>query len=383
MKKLSVLGSTGSIGVSTLDVVGRFPGRFAVKALACGGNIGLMEEQVLRFRPDVVSVSDKKSADLLKARLKGTGTKVVHGVKGAVEVATHPETGMVVSSIVGGAGLVPTMAAVEAGKDIALANKETLVMAGSLFMSAVKEKGVKLLPVDSEHSAIFQSLKGHRKRDLVRLVLTASGGPFREMPAAGLKKVKPSDALKHPNWEMGRKITIDSSTLMNKGLEVIEARWLFDVDVEHISVLVHPQSIVHSMVEFVDGSVIAQLGVPDMKGPISYALGYPGRLEKNTPGLDLARAAGLTFTEPDMLRFPCLGLAFAAIKEGGSMPAVLNAANEVAVQAFLDERVGFLDIPAIIDRTMQAHSVTTPKTVDDIMRADKWARNKAMGFVNK
>ena len=383
MKKLSVLGSTGSIGVSTLDVVGRFPGRFAVKALACGGNIGLMEEQVLRFRPDVVSVSDKKSADLLKARLKGTGTKVVHGVKGAVEVATHPETGMVVSSIVGGAGLVPTMAAVEAGKDIALANKETLVMAGSLFMSAVKEKGVKLLPVDSEHSAIFQSLKGHRKRDLVRLVLTASGGPFREMPAAGLKKVKPSDALKHPNWEMGRKITIDSSTLMNKGLEVIEARWLFDVDVEHISVLVHPQSIVHSMVEFVDGSVIAQLGVPDMKGPISYALGYPGRLEKNTPGLDLARAAGLTFTEPDMLRFPCLGLAFAAIKEGGSMPAVLNAANEVAVQAFLDERVGFLDIPAIIDRTMQAHSVTTPKTVDDIMRADKWARNKAMGFVDK
>lgn len=383
MKKLSVLGSTGSIGVSTLDVVGRFPGRFAVKALACGGNIGLMEEQVLRFRPDVVSVSDKKSADALKARLKGTGTKVVHGVKGAVEVATHPETDMVVSSIVGGAGLVPTMAAVEAGKDIALANKETLVMAGSLFMSAVKEKGVKLLPVDSEHSAIFQSLKGHRKRDLVRLVLTASGGPFREMPAAGLKNVKPSDALKHPNWEMGRKITIDSSTLMNKGLEVIEARWLFDVDVEHISVLVHPQSIVHSMVEFVDGSVIAQLGVPDMRGPISYALGYPGRLEKNTPGLDLASAAGLTFTEPDMRRFPCLGLAFAAIKEGGSMPAVLNAANEIAVQAFLDERVGFLDIPAIIDRTMQAHPVTTPKTVDDIMRADKWARNKAMGFVNK
>lgn len=377
MKNLSILGSTGSIGVSTLDVVGRFPGRFSVKAMACGGNIDLVERQAAKFRPDVVSVSDKKVAATLAKRLKGTGTKVVHGVAGAVEVATHPDTDMVVSAIVGGAGLVPTMAAVEAGKDIALANKETLVMAGALFMSAVKRKGVKLLPVDSEHSAIFQSLKGHRKSDLARIVLTASGGPFREKPARDLMKVKASDALKHPNWAMGRKITIDSSTLMNKGLEVIEAKWLFDVGVEDITVLVHPQSIVHSMVEFVDGSVIAQLGVPDMRGPISYALGYPGRLEKNTPGLDLSKSSTLTFFEPDMERFPCLGLAFTAIKEGGTMPAVLNAANEIAVEAFLNGDIGFMDIPRIIEESMQAHKATAPKGVEDVMAADAWARKKA------
>ncbi len=383
MKRLAILGSTGSIGVNTLDVVSRFPGRFEVKSLACGVNTGLVEEQARKFRPDVVSVMDRRSAAALANRLKGTGVKVVHGEAGMVEAATHPDADMVVSAIVGGAGLVPTMAAVEAGKDVALANKETLVMAGALFMSEVKRRGVRLLPVDSEHSAIFQSLKGHRKCDLARITLTASGGPFRNTPADALARVKAADALNHPNWAMGKKITIDSSTLMNKGLEVIEARWLFDVGADRISVVVHPQSIVHSMVEFVDGSVIAQLGVPDMRCPISYALGYPARLEKNIPGLDLVKASKLTFMEPDMERFPCLGLAFTALEAGGTMPAVLNAANEIAVQAFLDGRIGFMGIPSVIGRVMELHRPGEPAGVGDVIRADRWARKKAAGLLGK
>ena len=250
-------------------------------------------------------------------------------------------------------------------------------------MDAVKRNGVKLLPVDSEHSAIFQSLKGHRKIDLVRLTLTASGGPFHEYPAEKLKTVRPADALKHPNWEMGKKITIDSATLMNKGLEVIEAKWLFDVELDRISVLVHPQSIIHSMVEFIDGSVIAQLGVPDMRGPISYALGYPGRLQKNIPGLDLAKVARLTFKEPELQKFPCLSYAFDALKAGGTMPAVLNAANEVAVQAFLEEKIGFMDIPAMIRKVMGLHTTWEPKSVDDIISADRWARIAAIKLIKK
>jgi len=377
MKNLSILGCTGSIGVNTIDVASRFPGRFKVLGLACGGNIKLMEEQAGRLSPKVVSVRDKKSADILRARLGRNGPKVLHGEDGLVEVASLSGVDMVVSSIVGAAGLIPTMAAIESGKDVALANKETLVMAGELVMSAVKRKGVRLLPVDSEHSAIFQSLKGHRKKDLLRLTLTASGGPFLNTPAEKLKRVRPQDALKHPNWEMGRKITIDSSTLMNKGLEVIEAKWLFDVEAEDITVLVHPQSIVHSMVEFVDGSIIAQLGVPDMRGPISYALGYPERLTKNTPGLDLRSTGPLTFTEPDTVRFPCLSYAFDAIRAGGTMPAVLNAANEIAVQAFLDGRIPYMGIPALIKGTMDAHRPTALKDVDDVLAADRWARKKA------
>jgi len=381
MKNLAVLGSTGSIGVNTLDIVRRFPDRFTVKSLACGSNTALVEEQAREFRPEVISVKDARSAKALAARLRATGVEVVYGEAGMVQAATHPDAGMAVSAIVGAAGLVPTLAAVEAGKDIALANKETLVMAGSLFMSAVSRKGVRLLPVDSEHSAIFQSMKGHRKRDLVRITLTASGGPFREMSAKKLAHVSPADALNHPNWSMGRKITIDSSTLMNKGLEVIEARWLFDVDVSRISVVVHPQSIVHSMVEFVDGSVIAQLGVPDMRCPISYALGYPARLAKSIAGLDLVKAGRLTFMEPDMERFPCLRLAFDALDAGGTMPAVLNAANEVAVQAFLDEKIGFMDIPQLIRRTMDAHSQSEPATVQDVIAADRWARKRAAALM--
>jgi len=381
MKNLSILGCTGSIGVNTLDVVRRFPGKFRVLGLACGSNIGLLEEQARQFGPKAVAVKDAHTAADLKKRLAGTKVKVLHGVEGMAEVASLSGVDMVVSAIVGAAGLVPTMAAIESGKDVALANKETLVCAGELVMSAVKRKGIKLLPVDSEHSAIFQSLKGHRKGDLTRLTLTASGGPFQKFKLEELKRVKPAQALKHPNWEMGRKITIDSSTLMNKGLEVIEAKWLFDVGADEISVLVHPQSIVHSMVEFKDGSVIAQLGVPDMRGPISYALGYPKRLVKNGPGLELAKVGALTFLEPDTVRFPCLSYAFDAIAAGGTMSAVLNAANEVAVQAFLDEKIEYMGIPAMIRKTMDAHTPFTPSGIDDVLKADRWARRFAEKLV--
>ncbi len=383
MKNLSILGCTGSIGVSTLDVVRRFPGRFKVLGLACGGNVRLMEEQIREFAPVAVSVGDRKSAEALRKLLGKSGVKVYHGVDGMSEVAALNGVDMVVSAIVGSAGLIPTMAAIEAGKDVALANKETLVCAGGLVMDAVNRKGVKLLPVDSEHSAIFQSLKGHRNRDLARIILTASGGPFLRLGMEGLRKVKPADALKHPNWEMGRKITIDSATLMNKGLEVIEAKWLFGVELDRISVLVHPESIVHSMVEFLDGSVIAQLGVPDMRVPISYALGYPGRLRKDVPGLDLAKVGKLSFGEPDTVRFPCLSYAYDALRAGGTMPAALNAANEVAVAAFLDGRIGFTDIPAVIRGTMDAHTPMTPGKVEDIMRADRWARREAEKFIGE
>ena len=375
-----MLGCTGSIGVSSLDVVGRFPGKFKVAALACGDNVALVEEQARRFRPRVISVRDKAAAKALAKRLKGQDVEVLSGEEGILRVATLDGVDMVLSAVVGAAGLLPTLAAIEAGKDVALANKETLVTAGELVMRAAKEKGVRLLPVDSEHSAIFQSLKGHRKQDLVRLTLTASGGPFRGYSPDELRKVTPAQALKHPNWEMGKKITIDSATLMNKGLEVIEARWLFDVGPDGISVLVHPQSVIHSMVEFVDGSVIAQLGVPDMRGPISYALGYPGRLKKDTPGLDLANVGSLTFTEPDMDRFPCLAYAYEALRAGGTMPSALNAANESLVQAFLDGRIGFMDIPAGIRKTMDAHKVSPLVTVDDAIKADRWARKFADGL---
>lgn len=383
MKGISILGCTGSIGVSTLDVVRRFPSRFRVRALACRSNVKLLERQVRQFEPEMVAVGDKKIAETLKKMLGKSGVKILHGEEGMVRAASMSGVDMVVVAIVGAAGLVPTMAAIEAGKDVALANKETLVCAGSLVMAAVKRNGIKLLPVDSEHSAIFQSLKGHRKKDLARLTLTASGGPFQGKSLEELARVRPADALKHPNWEMGRKITIDSSTLMNKGLEVIEAKWLFGVELDRISVLIHRESIVHSMVEFVDGSVIAQLGVPDMRVPISYALGYPGRLQKDMPGLDLARVGTLSFGEPDLIRFPCLSYAFDALKAGGTMPAVLNAANEVAVQAFLDGKIGYMDIPALVKGAMAAHAPTEPMDVEDVLRADRWARKKARKLIDK
>jgi 1-deoxy-D-xylulose-5-phosphate reductoisomerase len=377
LKRLSILGSTGSIGVSTLDIVSRFPERFEVVALAAGGNINLLKEQVETFRPRYVSVAEEEGA----ISLKGIGCEVLHGVEGAMAVATVPEADMVVSAIVGAAGLVPTVSAIKAGKDIALANKETLVMAGELVMKEAREAGVSILPVDSEHSAIFQSIAGHNRAEIKRLILTASGGPFLNYPLEDLKRVAPNDALNHPTWQMGRKITIDSATLMNKGLEVIEARWLFDIPPGRIDVHIHPQSIIHSMVEYIDGSVIAQMGIPDMRIPISYALSYPERLPIPLPSLNLFDIERLTFMRPDHDRFPSLKLAYRALDEGGTMPAVLNAANEVAVDVFLNGRIGFLDIPRLIEGVMSSHSKETVSHVDDVLRADLWARGKAKEMI--
>ncbi|MDH3802988.1 MAG: 1-deoxy-D-xylulose-5-phosphate reductoisomerase, partial [Deltaproteobacteria bacterium] len=349
MKRIAILGSTGSIGRSALQVVEQFPDRLQVVALAAGRNIDLLAEQIHRFRPRLAAVFDLQLAKDLTSRLQpGIEVEVVAGSQGYQQVASCAEAEMILSSMVGAAGLIPTLSAIRAGKDVALANKETLVMAGALVMGEVRRSQVELLPVDSEHNAIFQAMEGHRREDLKRILLTASGGPFLNMPKEQLESVTPTQALAHPNWAMGPKISIDSATLMNKGLEVIEAKWLFDVPVEKIDVHVHPQSIVHSMVEYIDGSVIAQMGIPDMRIPIAYALAYPERLELGLPRLDFFTVQTLTFQEPDLNRFPCLKLAFAACKAGGTMPAVLNAANEVAVQAFLDNRIPFSGIPRLV-----------------------------------
>jgi len=382
MKNLVILGSTGSIGVSTLDVVAAFPERYRVVALTCGNNLERLADQVRRFRPQMVAVLTAADADRLRSLLGPACPEILWGVEGLIACAVHPEAHLAVSAIVGAAGLVPTMAAIEAGKNVALANKETLVVAGPLVMAAVARKGVHLYPVDSEHSAIFQSLEGHSKADVRRLILTASGGPFRDRALAELRQVLPADALAHPNWQMGRKISIDSATMMNKGLEVIEAHWLFDLPVEKIDVHIHPQSIVHSMVEYVDGSVIAQLGIPDMKTPIAYALSYPERLPLDLPPLDLCALGSLTFARPDPERFACLSLAYEALRVGGTAPAVLNAANEVAVEAFLRGEVAFLDIPAIIRTALERHSATTLTHLDEAIRADRWGRSEARRIID-
>jgi 1-deoxy-D-xylulose-5-phosphate reductoisomerase len=383
LKNLSILGSTGSIGRSTLSVVEQFPDRFRVVALAAGNNIDVLEGQVRRFKPSVVSVLGVESARVLKERFAGLAVRILSGIEGMIEVAAAQEAHITVSAIVGTAGLVPTMAAIQAGKTIALANKEVLVTAGELVMAECRKKGVTLLPVDSEHSAIFQCLQAGACRDVRKLVLTASGGPFRSWSKSDLARVTLEQALKHPNWSMGRKITIDSATLANKGLEVIEARWLFGMTPDRIRVLVHPQSIVHSMVEYNDGAVVAQLGMPDMKGPIAYALSYPERLPDVSPQLDLASVGTLTFEEPDLDRFPCLAFAFDALNTGGSMPAVLSAANEVAVKYFLEEAIGYGDIARVIRTTMDSHAVTPIRTVEDALKADLWARQEAERVVER
>jgi 1-deoxy-D-xylulose-5-phosphate reductoisomerase len=377
LKKISILGSTGSIGQSTLSVIERFPERFTVVALAAGNNVELFEKQVRQFRPSIVSVVSERSAADLKRRCSGLSVRIFSGIEGMIQVAAAEDADIIVSAIVGTAGLVPTMAAIRAGKDIALANKEVLVTAGKLVMAECRARGVRILPVDSEHSAIFQCLHAGASTDIRKLVLTASGGPFRAFAKKDLANVSLAQALKHPNWNMGRKITIDSATLMNKGLEVIEARWLFDIAPGKIKVLVHPQSIVHSMVEYHDGAVVAQLGMPDMKGPIAYALSYPERLSDVSPALDLARVGTLTFEEPDLDRFPCLAYAFDALNTGGSMPAVLSAANEIAVKYFLEEKIGYADIVRVIRTTMDAHTLSDINTVEDALKADLWARHEA------
>ena len=376
MKKISLLGSTGSIGTSTLDVVRRNPERLKVVAMACGRNLEKVREQIREFGPALVSVGSEADAAALRAEL-GSGTEVLWGEAGAIQVAAHPESQVVVSAIVGAAGLQPTLAAIEAGKDIALANKETMVVAGEFMNAAAARRGIKIFPVDSEHSAIFQCLNGEDSKRVRRLILTASGGPFLHKPKEEFASVTVEQALKHPNWSMGAKITIDSATLMNKGLELIEARWLFSIGPDQLDVCVHPQSIIHSMVEFQDSSVMAQLGLPDMRVPISYALSYPDRYPNDLPSLDLTKLAGLTFFEPDEDKFRCLKLAKQAMRAGGTMPAVLNAANEIAVQRFLDRKIGFTNIAALVEETLQGHSAVTPRSLEQIVEADAWARRRA------
>jgi len=383
MKLLSILGSTGSIGRNTLKIVEKFPERFAVKALAGKDNIELLAKQIKRFCPEIAVVFDEKRAHELKNILpvEESDVEIMYGQDGYRAAATHDNVEMVVTAVVGAAGLLPTLAAIEAGKDIALANKETLVMAGEIVIQKAADKGVKILPIDSEHSAIFQCIEGQRRKDLEKIHLTASGGPFLNKPANEFFEIKPEDALNHPTWKMGKKVSIDSATLMNKGLEVIEAMHLFGVSQDMIEVVIHPQSMIHSMVSYRDGSVIAQLGIPDMKGAIAYSISYPERLPLNQPIPDFAGMGALTFQKPDFEKFPCLDLAFRACDTGKTLPAVLNAANETAVQAFLDKRLSFAKIPKVIEKTMSRHSVAEHTSLDDILEADKWARKEAEGVI--
>jgi 1-deoxy-D-xylulose-5-phosphate reductoisomerase len=376
VKRLAILGSTGSIGVQALDVAGRFPERFEVVALAAGRNAARVLEQIRRFRPRLVSVADEAAAREVRAAAP-PGTEVTSGEEGAVAVAAHPDVDFALAAISGGAGLRSTAAAVEAGKPVGLANKESLVLAGELLTARAAAKGVPILPVDSEHSAIHQSLVGHNRGEVRRLILTASGGPLRGVPAAELPAITPARALKHPNWSMGDKITIDSATLMNKGLEVIEARWLFGVAPRRIDIVVHPESIVHSMVEYIDGSMVAQLGVSDMRGPISYALGHPERLALDLPPLDLARLGRLTFETPDAERFPAFMLAYRALELGGTAPAVLSGADEGAVAAFLAGRCRFTDIADLCAAALEAHTVEPVRSVEQALAASDWGRREA------
>ena len=380
MKNIVILGSTGSIGTSALSVIAKFPDLFRVVGLAAGKNTGLLRKQIIQFKPALVAIADSNACGHLKGSFAGHDVfpEFLSGVEGTSAVAGMKEADTVISAIVGAAGLIPTLAAIRAGKNVALANKETLVMAGAVVTSEVKNSGARLFPIDSEHSALFQCMNGSMKRSIKRLILTASGGPFLGKKTGQLMNITPSDALRHPNWQMGKKISIDSATLMNKGLEVIEASYLFDIPLDRIDVLVHPQSIVHSIVEFVDGSCLAQLSKPDMKGPIAYALSFPERLDKVMEPLDWEKLSGLTFLKPDTETFPCLSLAYTAGNRGGTLPAVLNATNEVVVHAFLDGLIGFNDIPAIIEKVMDAHEVKEASRLDVVLEADRWARSKAL-----
>ncbi|MBU1168139.1 MAG: 1-deoxy-D-xylulose-5-phosphate reductoisomerase [Proteobacteria bacterium] len=378
MKNISVLGSTGSIGKNVLDIVSRFPESFSVKALAAATRIDELARQIETFRPEMAVVLTKDHANALKNRLSpGHSVTILYGDEGYKQAAIHPDVHMVVSAIVGAAGLVPTVAAINAGKDIALANKETLVTAGDYVMALAREKNIRILPVDSEHSAVFQCIEGQSRKALAKIILTASGGPFRKMPQDKFKTIRPEDALAHPTWNMGKKISIDSATLMNKGLEVIEAKHLFDLSPEQIDVVVHSQSIVHSMAVFHDGSVLAQMGIPDMRAAIAYAMSWPERLPLAMPVPDFAELGSLVFEKPDRVKFPCLSLAYTACREGHTLPAVMNAANEVAVQAFLEKKISFVAIAEVIERTMDKHLLEKKPDLLDIIRTDSWARNQA------
>ena len=388
-KNLSILGSTGSIGVNALDVVSRSNGEIVISALAAGRNIALLREQIMRFRPPVVSVLAREDAEQLQELLGSDRTvKILWGEQGYREVAAESDADMVLSAMVGAAGLLPTWEAIRKGKHIALANKETLVTAGPIIMEEIRRRGIRLFPVDSEHSAIFQCLDGQKREHLQRIILTASGGPFLHRPKESFDSIRIEDALKHPNWKMGKKITIDSASMMNKGLEVIEARWLFDVNFDRIDVCVHPQSVIHSMVEFMDGSILAQMGVPDMRIPISYALCYPQRLTMSPEAhLDFRTVSALTFMAPDVDRFPNLALAYEAGRKGGGMPTVMNAANEIAVERFINGAISFTDMSVLIKKTMTKYQeillhekVLRSETIEDILRIDQWARRCADEF---
>ncbi len=390
IRQITILGSTGSIGESTLDVIARHPDRFQTFALTANNNVEKMLLQCQRFQPRYAVMLDTKSAQQLTEAIHAAGisTEVLSGIESLEEVASHPEVHAVMAAIVGAAGIRPAFAAARAGKLILLANKETLVMAGRIFMDLVKQNNATLLPIDSEHNAIYQSLPHHFNGNLTasgisHILLTASGGPFRCAPLASLEKVTPEQACAHPNWDMGQKISVDSATMMNKGLEVIEAHWLFDAPPEKIRVVIHPQSVIHSMVAYVDGSVIAQLGNPDMRTPIAHAMGYPERIESGVPDLDMFKVGHLDFEEPDIQKFPCLELAYQALAAGGNMPAILNAANEVAVESFLNKRMAFTAIPAMIKHVMQTVTQEEITTLDDVLIADELARNKARGWLTK
>lgn len=384
MKKIAILGSTGSIGRQTLEVVQQFPEELRVVSLAAGKNRQALLEQCIQHKPLVVSLEVEEDAKWLKGKLveHDLYPDIQCGIDGLVSVATCEEASVVVTALSGAIGLIPTCAAITAKKQIALANKETLVAAGEYVTNLATEHQVQILPVDSEHSAIWQCLHGEHKESVKRILLTASGGPFRQMDRVSLEQVTPQMALKHPNWAMGQKITIDSATLMNKGLEVIEAKWLFNVDFKDIDVVVHPQSIIHSMVEYGDGSILAHLGMPDMRIPIQYALSYPQRWFNNLPRLNLTDLMGLTFEEPDTERFPSLALAYQAGKQGGSAPAVLNAANEIAVHAFLAGKIRFLEIPEVVDRTLQLHKPVCLSSLEEILFIDQWSRSEAERIIS-
>lgn len=382
-ERIALLGSTGSIGTQALDIISKYPDRFQVEVLVAGNNIDLLIEQAHKFQPDSVVIANSDHYRVLKEGLQYTNIKVYSGNDAVEQVVASSSVDVVIAAIVGYSGVRPTIAAIKAGKKIALANKETLVVAGELIGKLVSNSGSIIIPVDSEHSAIFQCLSGESGNPIEKITLTASGGPFLNMSEEMLKNVKPCDALKHPNWNMGCKVTIDSASLMNKGLEVIEAKWLFGLSPEQISVIVHPQSIIHSLVHFADGSVKAQLGVPDMRVPILYALSYPDRLQSDLPRLKLNKVSPLTFAEPDTKKFRNLTLAYEAIKKGGNMPCILNAANEMAVNAFLEEKIGFTQMPDIVEYTMENSLYSSSPDLDLLELTDTDARNTALSFINK
>ncbi len=386
MKHIAILGSTGSIGKNALRVVETHPDEFKVVGLAANRDVDTLERQVRRYRPELVALNEPLAAASLRERIRGfNGTEVFSGAEGIEAVATMPAASQVLEGMGGSAGLLPTLAAIDAGKDIAFVNKEVMVMAGALVNAAVREKGVNLIPIDGEMSAIFQCLEGARGRqaEIHRLLITASGGPFRMLPTSDFHSVTPQQALLHPNWKMGKKITIDSATMMNKGLEVIEAKWLFNMELSKIEVVVHPESIIHSMVEWMDGSTIAQLGPTDMRIMIQYALTYPRRLSAPVPRLDLREASALHFEPVDFEKFPCLSLAYDAAEVGGTLPVVLSSADEVAVEAFLNTRIGFMDIPAILARVMDKHTLIADPTLSDILEVDHWAKATAHALIKE